>query len=103
MMTWVYSLQRGGLRQFVLQQLGGAADAAERILDFVRQVADQLAVGLLLLDQALLAGGGQVVLDGLQFEQQAHSGRDFRAQRGHRAVDVQNLAVAAQGSTFWPV
>ena len=38
----------------------------------MRQVADQLAVGLLLLDRALLAGGGgQVVLDGLQLEQQA--------------------------------
>jgi hypothetical protein len=57
MMTWVYSRRRVG--QFVFEQLRRAADAAERILDLVRQIADQLAAGLLLLDQALFAGRRQ--------------------------------------------
>src|SRR5574343_184094 len=81
--------------QFVLQQLRCAADAAQRILDLVRQVADQFAAGLLLFDQPFLAGRRQMVLDGLQFEQQPHTGRNIRTQRGHRAVDVQDFAVAA--------
>jgi hypothetical protein len=38
-----------------LQQLRRATDAAQRVLDLVGQVADQLLVGLRLVDQALLA------------------------------------------------
>jgi hypothetical protein len=38
-----------------LQQLRRATDAAQRVLDLVRQVADQLLVGLRLVDQALFA------------------------------------------------
>jgi hypothetical protein len=42
---------QAGIVEFVLEQLRRTANAAQRILDFVRQVADQLAVGLLLLEQ----------------------------------------------------
>ena len=48
-----------------LQQLRGAANAAQRVLDLMRQVADQLLVGLGLVDQALLA-----VLPRLRFQRQ---------------------------------
>ena len=48
-----------------LQQLRRAADAAQRILDLVREVADQLLVGLRLVDQPLFA-----ILPGLRLQRQ---------------------------------
>ena len=42
-------------RHLQLQQLGRAADAAQRVLDFMRQVADQLLVDLALVEDTLLA------------------------------------------------
>ena len=57
--------------ELALEQLRGAADAAERILDLVREVADQLAVGLALLEHALLARDLQLLLDVAELEQQA--------------------------------
>src|SRR3970040_168140 len=45
---------------------GGAAQAAERVLDLVGEVADQLAAGLLLADQALLARLAQLLFDRAQ-------------------------------------
>ena len=63
-MTWVYSFS--SLRvDLHLQQLRRAADAAQRVLDLVRQVADQFLVGLGLVDQALFA-----VLPGLRLQRQ---------------------------------
>jgi hypothetical protein len=56
MMTWVYSC-RPGLFEFVFEQLRRTADPTQGILDFVHQVPYQLAAGVLLLDQALLASG----------------------------------------------
>jgi hypothetical protein len=70
MMTWVYSCSCG-LVELALEQLRRAADAAERVLDLVRQVADQLAVGLLLFGQLLLARRLQLGVEGAEFEQQA--------------------------------
>ena len=57
MMTWVYSRSCGQVhrRQLEFEQLGRAADAAQRVLDFVRQVADQFLVDLALVEDALLA------------------------------------------------
>ena len=46
-----------------LQQLRRAADAAERVLDLVREVADQLLVGLGLVERALLAVLPRLLLD----------------------------------------
>ena len=54
----------------MLQQLSCPPNATERILDLVSQIADQLAADLLLLDQTLLTGGREMVLDRLQLEQQ---------------------------------
>ena len=56
--------------ELALEQLRGAADAAERILDLVREAADQLAVRLLLLEQALLARDLQLLVDVAELEQQ---------------------------------
>ena len=72
-----------------LQQLGRAADAAQRILDLVRQVADQLLVGLGLVDQPLLA-----VLLGLRLQRQ-HFDDELAGPVGlrHDHVHRQRLAV----------
>ncbi|OPZ04581.1 MAG: hypothetical protein BWZ09_01707 [Alphaproteobacteria bacterium ADurb.BinA305] len=78
--------------ELVLQQLGRAADAAERVLDLVREVADELAVGLLLVQQLLLARDAQLRVDRAEFEQQAHA---CGVDRRHRAVEPQRLGVAA--------
>ena len=43
MMTWVYSVERARL-DLHLEQLRRAADAAERVLDLVGEIADQLLV-----------------------------------------------------------
>ena len=52
--------QRPRARQLQLQQLRRAADAAERVLDLVRQVADQLLVGLRLVEQRAPRGRAAV-------------------------------------------
>jgi hypothetical protein len=52
-----------GCRQLHRQQLSGTADAAQRVLDLVRQVADQLAVGLDLVQRALFAILARLLLD----------------------------------------
>jgi hypothetical protein len=49
MMTWVYS--------------ASAAQAAQGVLDFVREVAQQFAVRLDLVDQAMVAVGQHALLD----------------------------------------
>jgi PAS domain-containing protein len=43
------------VRQFEFQHLCRAADAPERVLDLVREVADQFLVGLALVEEALFA------------------------------------------------
>ena len=62
MMTWVYSVSVARL-DLHLEQLRRAADAAERVLDLVREVADQLLVGLRLAERALLAVLARLLLD----------------------------------------
>ena len=54
MMTCVYSIEVARL-DLHLQQLRRAANAAQRVLDLVREVADQFLVGLRLVEQALFA------------------------------------------------
>ena len=56
--------------ELALEELRRAADAAQRILDLVREAADQLAVRLLLLEQALLARDLQLLVDVAELEQQ---------------------------------
>jgi hypothetical protein len=99
MMTWVYSCSCG-LGQFALEQLRRAADAAERVLDLVGEVADQLAVGLLLFGQTLLARRLQLLVDGRN-----SSSRRMRCRfhRGHRAIEVQGLRTMRCVVMFCPV
>src|SRR5438477_12963376 len=59
-----------GLVQLALEELGRAAQPAERILDLMGEIADQLAVRLLLEDQALLARVAQLLFDRAQLGKQ---------------------------------
>jgi hypothetical protein len=53
--------------QFHLQQLGRAPNAAQRVLDLVREVADEFLVGLGLVDQPLFALLARLLLQWQQF------------------------------------
>src|SRR5258708_29194873 len=83
-----------GLIELALEQLRRAAQAAQRILDFVREIADQLAVGLLLEHQALLARVAQLLLDRAQLREQrealgfdaCHGARERQGLAAHPAV-----------------
>jgi hypothetical protein len=68
--------------QLALEELRRAAQAAERVLDLVREIADQLAVRLLAGHDALLAREAQLLLDRAQ----------LREQRQPRAVDSRDDA-----------
>ena len=83
---------QSGVVELVFKKLGRAADASERILDFVRQIADQFAVGQLLLEQSFLARGLDLLVDRPEFDEQAHVGR---VRRGDRAVQMENGVVVA--------
>ena len=79
-----------GVRVFALQQLGCATDAAERVLDLVRQAADQFAAGLVLREQQFVARDAQVAVQRLQLHQQARllaeDERRHGTVHGHRLV-----------------
>ena len=81
MMTCVYSACCGD-DEFASEQLRGAAYAAQRVLDLVREIAYQVAVGLLLFQLPLLAGDLDLLVDLPEFEQQ-------RASLGSSGVTVQ--------------
>jgi hypothetical protein len=70
MMTWVYSVSSREL-ELHRQQLRRAADAAQRVLDLVRQVAHQFLVGLRLHLRAFLAVVARLLLDLDQLDQHA--------------------------------
>src|SRR5215471_17653345 len=72
--------------ELTLEQLCGPADAAERILDLVREIANELAICLLLLEQPLLAGDLELLIDVPEFEQECSS---IRFHRRHRAREMQ--------------
>src|SRR4249920_362803 len=65
------------LVELALEKLRRAAQAAERILDFMSEIADQLAVRLLAGDDALLSRKAQLFADRPQ----------LREQRQPRAID----------------
>ena len=82
-------LAKTGVVEFVLEQLRSTADAAQGVLDLVHQVSDQLAIRVLLLDQALFPGGPELLIDRPQFDQQA----GLRSiDRVYRTVQPQQLA-----------
>ena len=99
-MTWVYSF-RSRDSHLHFQQLGRSPDAAQRILDLVGQVADQLLVGLRLVDQPLLP-----VLLGLGLQRQHFDdelsgpvglGQDHMDRRRLAVVLAQEPCVIAKG------
>ena len=75
--------------QFVLQQLRSTAYAAQRVLDLVRQVAQQHAIGLCLVQHLFFARHLERSVDGVELQQQSES---FQMQRCHRATQVQLVA-----------
>src|SRR6185312_6474881 len=75
-----------GTIELALEQLRCAADAAERVLDLVREASDQFAIGLLLLEQPLLARDLELLVDMPELEQQR---RLARVDRRYRAREMQ--------------
>ena len=88
-------LVQPGALELPVEQLRRAADAAQRILDLVREVANQLAGGLALVEQALFARDLELLVDMAEFQQQLADARDTRGQfdRRHRARQVQPQAL----------
>ena len=80
----------GQFGQLVFEQLRRPADTPERVLDLMRQVADQFAVGLLLLQQALLAAGFQLLVDRPHLDEQTAIGH---VDRRHGAIHLQRRTV----------
>ena len=76
--------------ELVVEQLRGTPDTAERILDFVREIADQFAVGLALVVQAFLALDFDLLLDMPELQQQALPAGDpaFDLDRRQRAAQM---------------
>ena len=70
MMTWVYSVSACDSSS-ISEQLRRAADAAQRVLDLVGQVADQLLVGLRQAERALFAVLARLLLDLDQLDEHA--------------------------------
>src|SRR5690606_22651180 len=75
--------------ELALEELRRAAEPPERVPDLVREVADELPVGLLLRKQPLLARLAQLLLDGPQLREQREADR---VDAGHRAGDRHRLA-----------
>jgi len=90
MMTWVYSRL-----DFHLEQLRGATDAPQRVLDLVREVADQLLRDLGLVERALLAVLARLLLDLDQFDDDIVR----RIHLVHDHMHQQRLGVACTGSS----
>ena len=68
------------IQQFALEQLRGAAQAAQGIFDFVRELTDHQAAPAQLRQQRVLASQAPVLRDVLDFQQQpvaVRSERDF--------------------------
>ena len=68
-MTRVYSRKRR-IQQFPFEQLRGAAQAAERIFDFVRELADHQAAAAQLRQQRVLASQAPMLRDVLDLQEQ---------------------------------
>ena len=57
--------------KLALEELRRAADPAQRVLDLVREVAHELAIGFLLLDQLRLARDLELLLELAELEDEA--------------------------------
>ena len=86
---------------FHLQQLRCAADTAQRVFDFVRQISHQLLVGLRLLCQALFAVLPGLLLHRQQFNNELSGVFGLRNDHVHRqglTVEPLDPGVVAQRS-----
>jgi hypothetical protein len=72
----------------MFQQLGGTANAPQRVLDFMRQVTNQLAIGLLLQQKPLFIGNFQLLIQWPQLYQRQPA---FGINGGDGQGDVQWL------------
>src|SRR3546814_11843282 len=81
------------IRELVLHQLRGAANASEWILDFVREPTDQFAAGVELRLQHVVAGNPQVPVERDHFEQQTRFAVDDAWR--YRQVDRYQIGRAA--------
>ncbi|MNF64298.1 hypothetical protein D3C84_460240 [compost metagenome] len=78
------------VRQLAGEQLGGAANAAERVLDLVGQAAHQQLGGFLLGQLRLFLGDAQQPVARMHLQQQ--QGLAAVEDRRHRVIDGQGLA-----------
>src|ERR1700733_11855755 len=80
----VFSQRR--IEEFPLEQLRGAAQAAERVFDFVRELADHQSAPAQLSEQRVLASQAAMLSDVFDFQQQPYI---VRAERdlGYRAIE----------------
>ena len=77
--------------ELVVEQLCSTPYAAQRVLDLVREIADQFAVGLALVMQAFLARDLDLLLDMPELEQKTLPAGDpaFDFHRRQRAAQMQ--------------
>ena len=75
--------------QLTVEQLRGAANAAQRILDFMRKVADQIAMRLALFEQPRFALDAQLAVDLAKFKQRHDFLRNADFGRSNRAGEIQ--------------
>src|ERR1700687_2526350 len=75
--------------ELVFEQLRGAANAAQWILDLVREAAYQVPIGLLLLQQSFLARDLELLVDVTKFQEQRRTGRiDHRYRAGKVQLEL---------------
>ena len=75
--------------QLAFEQLRSATNAAERVLDFVGQIAHQLAVGLILLGDLGLARDFQLLVDVAELDDQLRLVGRHAVEEAGSAVDQQ--------------
>ena len=86
-MTCVYSVQLRAL-ELPLEQLRRAAQAAQRVLDLVREIADQPAAGLGLIEQPLFARDAQLLVQLDELEQKPVEVVDLRRRDGTAHIEA---------------
>ncbi len=75
--------------ELAFQELGGATNASQRVLDLVGEAADQLAIRLLLLEQAFLAGDLELLVDVAELDDELRTGK---IERRDGAGEMQRLS-----------
>ena len=84
--------------EFAFEQLGGTAQAAQRVLDLVRQAAHHVARQGLLGNQSLLAADAQVAVDLLQLDDRQMTAVIVEDRR-NRAIDRDLVSIGGENDT----